>query len=407
MFSSKLAFVLTAVGAAVGLGNVFRFPYLAMKYGLSFVLVYLLFLCLLGLPLLLSEIAFGRGFAFKKPDRKTALLSRFCSFNSFFVFGYYTLLFAFVIMAAIGSLSGDFSALSALSEGSSSGGHAVNILFLIFAFAAALFCFGDAKRIGAISTVSVIISLLIIVSLALFRAFLFPESLEPLFRVDFSFFADINFWFDALSQVFFSLSVAIGVLTAYGALLKKGESIVLCGIYIAAIDLLVSLFAAVIYATVGGRVDGLFDSFSVYPKAFFELGAAGPFLCFLFYISLGFLCLDSVVSFLKSSVCFLYPKRLKKEETAATVLSLFAFCFALVLLLLGARDSISFVDGKITPTLILLGGLSLTIIFSKKEIFTSVKDELGLGRFSRIFRVLVCRIAPVFIIFLLAAQIFL
>lgn len=407
MFSTRLAFVLTAVGAAVGLGNVFRFPYLAMKYGLSFVLVYILFLCLLGLPLLLSEIAFGRAFAFKKTDRKTALLSRFCSFNSFFVFGYYTLLFAFVIMAATGSLGGNFSSLSALSEGSSIGGHTVNVLFLIFAFAAALFCFGDAKRIGAISTVSVIISLLIIACLAVFRAILFPESLAPLFRVDFSFFADINFWFDALSQVFFSLSVAIGVLTAYGGLLKKGESIVLCGIYIAAIDLLVSLFAAVIYATVGGRVDGLFDSFSVYPKAFFELGSAGPFLCFLFYISLGFLCLDSVVSFLKSSVCFLFPKRVKNEGAAAVILSLVAFCFALVLLLLGARDSISFVDGKITPTLILLGGLSLTIIFSKKEIFTSVSGELGLGRFSRIFRVLVCRIAPVFIIFLLAAQIFL
>ena len=137
MFSSKLAFILTAVGAAVGLGNVFRFPYLAMKYGLSFVLVYILFLCLLGLPLLLSEIAFGRAFAFKKADRKTALLSRFCSFNSFFVFGYYTLLFAFVIMAATGSLGGNFSSLSALSEGSSSGGHTVNVLFLIFAFAAA------------------------------------------------------------------------------------------------------------------------------------------------------------------------------------------------------------------------------------------------------------------------------
>ena len=98
---------------------------------------------------------------------------------------------------------------------------------------------------------------------------------------------------------------------------------------------------------------------------------------------------------------------MKNEGAAALVLSLVAFCFALVLLLLGARDSISFVDGKITPTLILLGGLSLTIIFSKREIFTSVSDELGLGRFSRIFRVLVCRIAPVFIVFLLAAQIFL
>lgn len=407
MFSSKLAFILTAVGAAVGLGNVFRFPYLAMKYGLSFILVYILFLCILGLPLLLSEIAFGRSFRGEKTDRKTAVLTRFCSFNSFFVFGYYTLLFAFVIMAAVGAVRGDFASLSALSNGGSVGGFGVCLLFLVAAFAAALFCFGDAKRIGAISTVSVIISLLIIAFLAVFRAVLFPETLTPLFRADFSFFSDINFWFDALSQVFFSLSVAIGVLTAYGALLKRGENILVCGAFIAVIDLVVSLFSAVIYATVGGRVDGLFDSFSVYPKAFFELGSIGPFLCFLFYISLSFLCLDSVVSFLKSSVCFLYPKRLKKEDTAAAVLSFIAFIFAVFLLIFGAREGISFVDGKITPTLILLGGLSLTALFSKKEIFTRIEGELSLGKFSRIFKALICRVSPVFIIFLLLAQIFL
>lgn len=406
MFSSKLSFILTAVGAAVGLGNVFRFPYLAMKYGLAFVLVYVIFLCALGLPMLLSEIAYGRRFCGRAPGRRAAFSSKFCAFNSLFIFGYYTLLTTLVLLAAFWSAGGDFSALSSLSEGRYKDGFGLPLLFLAFSFAAVLFCFGDAERIGKISTVSVILSLLVLFLLALFRATDAPEALSPLFRLDFSYLSAGEFWFDALSQVFFSLSIAIGVLTAYGGLLRGTESIVSCGIYIAAVDLAVSLLAAVIYATVGGRADGLFDSFAVYPSAFFELGAAGAFLCFLFYTALGFLCLDSVVSFLKSSVVLLYPKFIKKEGTAAVILTLSAAVFALFLLFFGAKESIAFLDGKITPTLILLGGLSLTLLFSKREVFEGVSDELGLGKMKATFKVLLHLFAPIFILLLLFAQIF-
>ncbi len=406
MFSSKLSFILTAVGAAVGLGNVFRFPYLAMKYGLAFVLIYVIFLCALGLPMLLSEIAFGRRFCGQAPGKRAAFSSKLCAFNSLFIFGYYTLLTALVLLAAFFSAGGDFSALFSLSEGQYKGGFGLPLVFLAFAFAAVLFCFGDAERIGKISTASVLFSLIVLFLLALFRATASPEALLPLLRLDFSHLLEGSFWFDALSQVFFSLSIAIGVLTAYGGLLRETESIVSCGIYIASIDLLVSFLAAAIYATVGGRAEGLFDSFSVYPSAFFELGAAGGFLCFLFYTALGFLCLDSVVSFLKSSVVLLYPKFIKKEGAAAALLTLFAAAFALALLLFGAKEGIAFTDGKITPTLILLGGLSLTLLFSKKEVFEGVTDELKLGKSRALFKVLLRLFAPAFILLLLFAQIF-
>ena len=406
MFSSKLSFVLTAVGAAVGLGNVFRFPYLAMKYGLAFVLVYMVFLCFLGLPLLLSEVSYGRRFCGRAPGKRAAFSSKLCAFNSLFIFGYYTLLTSLVLLAAFWSVGGDFSSLSALSEGQYKGGFGLPLLFLAFSFAAVLCCFGDAERIGKISTVSVILSLLVLLLLALLRAVSSPEALSPLFRLNFSHLSAGSFWFDALSQVFFSLSIAIGVLTAYGGLLSEKESILSCGIYIAAVDLAVSLLAAVIYATVGGRAEGLFDSFAVYPSAFFELGGAGAFLCFLFYTALGFLCLDSVVSFLKSSVVLLYPKFIKKESTAAVILSLSAAIFALFLLFFGAKESIAFLDGKITPTLILLGGLSLTLLFSKKEVFEGVSEELGLGKMRTVFKLLLRLFVPIFILLLLFAQIF-
>ena len=406
MFSSKLSFVLTAVGAAVGLGNVFRFPYLAMKYGIAFVLVYMVFLGVLGVPVLLSEIAFGRRFFGKISGKRDLAASSLCAFNSLFIFGYYLLLTALVFLAAFFSVGGDFSALSSLAGGQYKGGFALPLLFFAITVSAVLFCFGDAERIGKISTVSVLLSLAILLGLALFRAVSSPEALSPLFRLDFSCLAGADFWFDALSQVFFSLSIAIGVLTTYGGLLKKKESILSCGLYIAAIDLAVSLLSAVIYATVGGKADGLFDSFSVYPSAFFELGSAGPFLCFLFYIALGFLCLDSVVSFLKSSVVLFFPRFLKKEGSAALLVTLLVCIFALFLLFFGAKEGIAFVDGKITPALILLGALSLVLLFSKKEIFGGIAEELKLGKAQSIFRLLLLVFAPVFILLLLFAQIF-
>ena len=62
MFTSKLSFIMASVGAAVGIGNLFRFPALCVNYGFAFVLVYIFLLCFVGLPLMFSEIALGRRF---------------------------------------------------------------------------------------------------------------------------------------------------------------------------------------------------------------------------------------------------------------------------------------------------------------------------------------------------------
>ena len=224
MFSSKLSFILTAVGAAVGLGNVFRFPFLFLKYGAVFLLVYTAFLLFAGLPLLLFETGFGRLFHGKAPGKKAAALSKLCSFNALLIFCYYALLTSFVLLAVFYALCGDFPALSSLQKGSARGGSVLPFLFLIFALSFTLFCFGDGGRIGKISVLSVVFSLAIILVLALVRGFLYFERILPLFRLDFAPLCAPAFWMDCLSQIFFSLSLAVGVLTAYGGLVKRGES---------------------------------------------------------------------------------------------------------------------------------------------------------------------------------------
>lgn len=402
---------MTTAGAAVGLGNIFRFPYLAARYGLPFIIVYIFFLLVIGLPLLLSEIAFGRRFSGRKLGRRFGLLTLFCSANSFIILTYYTLLTAFVLLAVFFSfrlLSANTA--SAVFEPFLKGGTPFPLLSLVFTMAALFFCFGDTKRIEKISTVSVIFSVGVIFAVALFRGLVYYEKLGSLFTFDFTIFLLPHFWVDTLSQVFFSLSVAVGVLTAYGSCLKREENLVFCGVGVALVDLTVSLLATVIYATTDSEASGLFDSFSVYPDAFSSLGVLGFGLCFLFYLSLSFLCMDSLVSYLKSALLLIFPKRVKSEVSSAVVLCLVAFVFGLFLLFGSPADNIGFIDGKITPLIILFAALYETALFSRREILLQILDDINFrSDFKIIFRFFSLAIglfAPLLILLLIIVQIF-
>ena len=229
-------------------------------------------------------------------------------------------------------------------------------------------------------------------------------------KMDFSVLLLPRFWLDSAAQVFFSLSLAVGVLTAYGGCLKSCENIVSCGVLIALFDLAVSIAASVIYATVEQKSDGLLSSFSVYPKAFSSFGAFSVPVCFLFYLSVAFLCLDSVFSYLKSATLLIFPKYVKNENTAATILA-FLCGFSGLFLLNEGVPRISFIDTKITPVLVLTAGIFEVLFFSKKEIKASLFSELKFSppnsKKSKSFSLLLFVLAPTILILLMLTEIFL
>ena len=179
---------------------------------------------------------------------------------------------------------------------------------------------------------------------------------------------------------------------------------------VAFFDLAVSLAASVIYATVEAKSDGLLSSFSVYPKAFLSFGSLAAPVCFLFYLSVAFLCLDSVFSYLKSAVLLLFPKHIKSENTAAFLMSL--LCGFLGLFLLGnGVHRISFIDTKVTPVLVLTAGILEVLFCLRKETKATLFSELNFSSLnskkSKGFSFLLFILAPIILVLLLLTEIFL
>ena len=386
MFSSRLSFVMTAVGAAVGLGNLFRFPALCVRYGSAYILVYIMLLFVVGIPLLLSEIALGRmfgqnaTFCFVSADRRALPLGFLASVNAFIIMTYYCVLFAFVVLAATFSykLIGAQDAAAVFSPILFPKTFSPVLFFaLVFSWGAVFLCFGDAKRLGAISTVSVIAACLIIFGFSAFCAVKSGGKIFSFLAFRPTVFTLSKFWIDALGQVFFSLSLMVGVLVSYGACLNKKEGIVRCGVAVALCDLAVSLCGTVIYVAAKESEGSLFSSFSAYPAAFSALGHFGAAVCFLFYLSVGFLCLASLFAYLKSA-CEFFVFRVGGNETAwALGLSLISLFFGSFLLWGRGLEFLKLIDGEVIPVLIILLGLAEVVLFNRPRLKSALLQEIN------------------------------
>ena len=422
-FKSKVSFIMTAIGAAVGLGNIFRFPSLAMKYGVIYIIIYIPALMIMGLPLLMNELALGRHYrgsavsSMKKVNHRFGFIGWLGVGNSFLIMTYYCLLFSFVFLATVFSFKiagAKVSSASSIFANYIGGGiDAIPLLFLIASWAAVMLCFGKAERLGFISTASVIFASVTLALLALFRALNHPDALAVFLRLDLSPLFSGRFWADLLGQVFFSLSVMVGVMISFGSFLSGKESIASCSIIIALFDLFISLCATVIYATIVGaeQVDSMLTCFSVYPQAFREIsesGAVSAIVAFLFYLSLGLLCLDSVFSYLKSVSGALSETAGLSEEKVALGLSVAAFVVGVFML--GNSRLIDAVDGFTARYSLVLTGIAELLVFGFALKPRTLLEEINKGGIFKypatLFSVSVKFLSPLVLLFLILSELF-
>ena len=416
-FKTRTAFIMASVGSAVGLGNIFRFPALAVKYGLAFIIVYTILLFTIGIPMLSAELAVGRKFSMsavgsaRKILKKAEFAGWLAAANSFVIASYYCVLFSMVLLCAVFSyrlydMSVDgmlvFKDILYTSQL-----RIEVVLGLVAAWAAVYLCFGRAEKLGIISTVSVIFAVVVIFLLAVWRGLSSSDQLNSFLRFDVGVLYSRGFWGDVSGQVFFSLSVAVGAMISYGAFLHKKENIAVCGVIIGVCDLAVSIFATVIYATVP-KTDtegGLLTCFSVYPEAFMQLGGGlvSAIVSFLFYLSLALLCLDSVIAYLKSITHCLEDRfSVLQERSAVKVIGLAAF---LGFFMLGAQGSVvlAFADGIVAKFLTLSVALIEMIIFGYVLGTGTIAEEMGIknrGAVERGFAFSIKIFAPAVLAFL-------
>lgn len=355
-WASRSTFILAAVGSAVGLGNAWRFPGLAAKHGGgTFLFIYLLAMLSIGIPLLMMEIAIGRKMKSGAPGSMAGLNKKFepigwaAVSNAFFIAAYYAVVFAWVIMMTIccfkfAPLTGDTKAASGLwaelikTTGTTSGfttisWPALGCLFIAWGFI--YYCIRNgAQSVGKVVKYTVFLPVICLVIMAA-KGVTMPgamEGMRVLFTPDLSAVKNASIWIDAVGQVFYSLSIMMAIMFAYGSFLDDSSNIAVDSMIIAFSDLAVSVLSGIVlfttmYGTGSSAADmstsGIGTAFNIYPQSIVNLTGSGVFnavFAFIFYFCLCTLAIDSAFSIVEGVSTALADKfGLNKKKTTINV----------------------------------------------------------------------------------------
>ncbi len=266
-FGSRLGFVLIAAGCAIGLGNVWRFPYIVASYGgAAFILLYLLFLVVFGLPIMTMEFAVGRAsqksiarsFDELEPKgTKWHLFGWVGMVGNYLLMMFYTVVTAWMFIYVFKTIRGDFTAQTPAEISGQYGAMLDNPLLLTLVtfgvvLLGILICsFGVKKGLERVNKVMMLALLAIIVGLVIYVATLDGAGAGYEFYLvpDFTKLFGENFGeavFAALGQAFFTLSIGMGSMAIFGSYIKKDRSLLGESVTIASLDTSVAFLAGLI-----------------------------------------------------------------------------------------------------------------------------------------------------------------
>ena len=337
-FGGKLAAILAAAGSAIGLGNIWRFPYITSENGGgAFILIYLGCILFLGLPLLIAEFAVGHNTkknpidAFATIKRGWGWLGAMGLISVTLIMGYYFVIAGwtlnYTIASATNAIGGDFGGFfHAFTTGTW-----MPLLFTyLFIFANHFIITGGVQ--GGIEKASKIMMPLlfaILIALAIYSLWM-PEGREALvniFTPDFSMVTGKSF-LAAMGQAFFTLSVGMGAMLIYGSYFKDGTKIAGTAISVVSLDTIVALMAAVIIFSAGVENEsGPQLAFVAMPKVFSTMPMGGVWST-LFFLLLGLAALSSTISMHEAVTSYFVEKRGMSRRKGAWVVTIIAILLA-------------------------------------------------------------------------------
>lgn len=444
-FTGTLGFILAAAGSAVGLGNIWRFPYLAAKDGGGlFLVIYLLLAITFGFTLLMSEVVIGRKTkqsaltAYGVINSKFKWLGGIATVVPFLILPYYCVIGGWVLKYFIVFITGH--GVDAATDGFFGGfitGEVEPVIMLAVFLAATMFVVirGVNGGIEKMSKVLMPVLLVLVIGIAVFaltirsgdrtglqglKILVIPslegKSLSDVFTVV----------LDAMGQLFYSVSVAMGIMITYGSYLKDDDNIVKGVNRIELFDTLVAFLAGVMViptvfvfmGTEGMAASGPGLMFEALPKTFSSMGIAGNVVGTLFFAMVLFAALTSSVSILEAVVSSIMDKftisRTKAvviETVAALVLGVIV-CFGYNLLYFEFKlpngstaqvlDIMDYVSNNILMPVLAIGTCILIGWVAKPEMIISEATKNG-EKFGRktLFIVMVKFVAPLLLLLLL------
>ena len=436
-FSSKLGFVLAAAGSAVGLGNIWRFPYLAAKYGGGiFLLVYLVLVVSLGFALMVAEVAIGRKTrqsaigAFGALHRKFKFLGVLASLVPIVIFPYYCVIGGWVVKYLFGYGTGQGMAAAGDTYFSDFIAKPVEpILWLaIYVGLTAAIVFGGVQK-GIEKASRVMMPALVVLSLVVAAySVTRPGALEGVryyLIPDFSRF-NANTVLGAMGQMFYSMSLAMGIMVTYGSYMKREDDLEKSVTQIEFFDTGIAFLAGLmvipaVFAFSGGDEAALNEGaglmFVTLPKVFADAGTLGLIFGGVFFLLVLFAALTSSVSLMETVVSIFQDKFHWSRKFTCTLVMIGCFVLALPSSLgygmldwiaplgLSILDFFDFITNSVMMPIVAF----CTCIFVGWVMGPQlVVDEVKLSsRFHRekVFRVVIRYVAPVCILLILISSV--
>jgi NSS family neurotransmitter:Na+ symporter len=432
MWSTRLAFILAASGSAVGLGNIWRFPYTAGEYGGgAFVLIYLLCVACIGIPIMMAEVMIGRRGRQSPINTMRALAAQEGKSGAWSLLGWMGIVSGFLILSFYSVIAGwtlayVFRAAGGAFTGIGADGSGALFNALV----------GDPERLLAWHTIFMVLTVLVVargVASGLEQAvrWLMPAlfvlllvmvgyaaqagdlgaAASYLFAPDFE---ELGAHvgeaiLSAMGQAFFSLSLGMGAIMIYGSYLKHDASIAQNIIIIAAMDTVVALLAGLAifpivfsHGLAPGSGPGLI--FQTLPIAFGEM-AGGAFFGALFFVLLVFAAWTSAISLLEPVVAWLVENRGFSRVRASALAGVTVWLLGIACLLslnvwsshtLFGKGVLDLFDYVTANVLLPLGGILIAVFAGWVLPRRASEDELGMGDGLgyRLWRFLVRYVAP-------------
>ncbi|MBX2913576.1 MAG: sodium-dependent transporter [Cyclobacteriaceae bacterium] len=336
-WGSKFGFIMAAAGSAVGLGNIWRFPYITGQYGGgAFVLVYLLCVLLIGVPLLFTEMGFGRFTkkstigAFKDTGANPIFMglgALMAVLVSFFVLSYYGVIAGWTIGYIFKTLAGSTGSFEAFAANA---GYTISLM-AAFTLVTVLIVLGGVSG-GIEKAAKVLMPLLFgLIILIAIRSLLLPGAMAG---VDFYLNPDFskingNSILAALGQAFFSMSIGWGIMITYGSYLPKSANIVSSGVWVGIMDAGVALLAGfmifpAVFAFGKSPDQGQALVFHVLPEIFSSM-PGGAIIGALFFLLLMVAALTSSISMLEVPASYFMDEKKWSRKKAAWVVGILVF----------------------------------------------------------------------------------
>ncbi len=443
-FSGKLGFVLAAAGSAVGLGNIWRFPYLAAKYGGGiFLLAYILLAITFGFALCVAEIAIGRKTnlspvgAFKSLNKKFSFIGVLGAIIPIIILPYYSVIGGWVMKYFAEFVRGNTSEMandSFFGSFISSTGSPVFWFLLFIGLTALIVMLGVDKGIEKVSKIMMPLLIVLILFIAGYSLFTLDGAWDGVLYYitpDFSKFSIMTL-VAAMGQLFYSMSIAMGIMITFGSYLKKDVSIEKSVYQIAAFDFGVAFLSALmiipaVYAFSGGNEEAMGKGpglmFVTLPKIF-DTMPGGNIIGAIFFIMVFFAAITSSISLMETIVSTITDKfKLNRKLSCLIVfagsvviglVSAFGYSVWADVKIIGMQflDLFDFVSNSILmPVTALCTCIFVGYVLKPKAIIEEleVADENGKPyhkfRAKKLFYVIIKYVAPVCILLILVSSV--